>query len=66
MFTDIEGSTRLWEADAEAMTAALQRHHRIFRAAIEGRRGFVFKTVGDAFCAAYSTPRAAVSAVAAG
>lgn len=62
LFTDIEGSTRLWEAEPDAMTAALQRHDKIVRAAIEGQRGFVFKTVGDAFCAAFATPRAAVSA----
>jgi predicted ATPase/class 3 adenylate cyclase len=55
LFTDIEGSTRMWEHDAEAMQAALSRHDRILRDAIEGHRGYVFKTVGDAFCAAFPT-----------
>lgn len=62
LFTDIEGSTRLWEAEPEAMTTALRRHDKILRSAIEGTGGFVFKTVGDAFCAAFATPPAALSA----
>ena len=44
------------------MTTALRRHDKILRAAIEGKGGFVFKTVGDAFCAAFATPPAALSA----
>jgi predicted ATPase/class 3 adenylate cyclase len=62
LFTDIEGSTKLWEADPPAMAAALRQHDRILRAAIEGAGGFVFKTVGDAFCAAFTTPRYATDA----
>src|SRR4028119_919612 len=53
LFTDIEGSTRLWERDAQAMQAALARHDEIIRDAMESRGGYVFKTVGDAFCAAF-------------
>jgi class 3 adenylate cyclase len=49
LFTDIQGSTRLWEAEPEQMAAALRRHDEILRAAIEGTGGYVFKTVGDAF-----------------
>jgi len=62
LFTDIQGSTRLWEAEPEPMTAALLRHDQILRATIEDAGGYVFKTVGDAFCAAFWTPHAAVSA----
>ncbi len=62
LFTDIEGSTRLWEAEPEPMTAALRRHDAIVRSAVEGATGYVFKTVGDAFCAAFSTPQAAALA----
>ncbi len=62
LFTDIEGSTRMWEAEPEAMTLALRRHDEILRAAIEQAGGYVFKTVGDAFCAAFSTADAAVAA----
>src|ERR687893_3328794 len=62
LFTDIEGSTRLWERDASAMRSALARHDGIVRSAIEDRGGFVFKTVGDAFCAAFSSATDAVEA----
>jgi predicted ATPase/class 3 adenylate cyclase len=55
LFTDIEGSTRLWEHDAPAMRAALARHDELLRWAIEEHGGYVFKTVGDAFCAAFTT-----------
>jgi class 3 adenylate cyclase len=55
LFTDIEGSTRLWEHDAPAMQAALARHDELLRRAIVKHGGHVFKTVGDAFCAAFPT-----------
>jgi predicted ATPase/class 3 adenylate cyclase len=62
LFTDIEGSTRLWEHDAPAMQAALARHDEILRRAIEERGGYVFKTVGDAFCCAFTTAPDALEA----
>ncbi|MBV9440209.1 MAG: tetratricopeptide repeat protein, partial [Candidatus Eremiobacteraeota bacterium] len=62
LFTDIEGSTRLWENDAAAMSVALAAHDEIVRSAIEARGGFVFKTVGDAFCAAFNRPWDALTA----
>jgi predicted ATPase/class 3 adenylate cyclase/Tfp pilus assembly protein PilF len=62
LFTDIEGSTKLWEHNALAMQAALARHDEILRGAIEERGGYVFKTVGDAFCAAFSTATDALEA----
>src|SRR3712207_3835257 len=55
LFTDIEGSTTRWEQHREAMQAALARHDTILREAIEGHSGVVFKTVGDAFYAAFDT-----------
>jgi predicted ATPase/class 3 adenylate cyclase/Tfp pilus assembly protein PilF len=55
LFTDIEGSTRMWERSPQAMQAALARHDEILRWAIEERGGYVFKTVGDAFCAVFPT-----------
>jgi predicted ATPase/class 3 adenylate cyclase len=62
LFTDIQGSTRLWEAEPEPMTAALRRHDQILRSAIDKAGGYVFKTVGDAFCAAFRTPQSAITA----
>jgi predicted ATPase/class 3 adenylate cyclase len=55
LFTDIEGSTRLWEQRTAEMKVALARHDQILRHAIESSQGYVFKTVGDAFCAAFDT-----------
>jgi len=46
LFTDIEGSTRLWDAAPDAMRAALERHDPILRSAIEGHGGYVFSTGG--------------------
>jgi predicted ATPase/class 3 adenylate cyclase len=64
LFSDIEGSTRRWDAYGDAMRDALRRHDEILQAEIERRRGFVFKTIGDAFCAAFwSVPEALAAAV---
>ena len=52
LFTDIEGSTRRWEADADAMRAALVTHDEVLREAIEAHGGFLFKHTGDGGCAA--------------
>jgi hypothetical protein len=53
LFTDIEGSTKLWERLPDAMRVALARHDAIMRATISENGGVVFKTIGDAFCAAF-------------
>ncbi len=66
LFTDIEGSTRLWEAHPDAMRAALLRHDSLLRSAIELHGGCIFKTVGDAFCAAFASAARAVDAALAG
>ena len=55
LFTDIEGSTKLWERSPNAMQEALARHDRILWDAVEEHGGYVFKTVGDAFCCAFRT-----------
>ena len=60
LFTDIEGSTRLWETQREAMSEALPRHDALLRQCIESRGGHIFKTGGDAFCAAFTTAASAV------
>ncbi|MFY9781008.1 MAG: adenylate/guanylate cyclase domain-containing protein [Candidatus Baltobacteraceae bacterium] len=60
LFTDIEGSTRRWEANPEAMRLALRRHDALVRTALEGHGGYVFKTIGDAFCTAFQETASAV------
>src|SRR3990172_4465490 len=62
LFTDIEGSTRLWEEHPEAMKRALGRHDAVLRAAIGTNRGHIFKTVGDAFDAVFPTAPGALAA----
>jgi predicted ATPase len=62
LFTDVEGSTRRWEADAEAMRKSLATHDEVLRTAIETHGGFMFKHTGDGVCAAFSSPRSAVDA----
>jgi predicted ATPase/class 3 adenylate cyclase len=62
-FTDIEGSTVRWERDRVAMHEAVRRHDAILRAAITEHGGHVFKTMGDAFCAAFTRPDSALAAM---
>jgi class 3 adenylate cyclase len=62
LFTDVEGSTSLWDRMPEAMSGALSRHDEILRTIIEAHNGHVFKTVGDAFHAIFSTTRDALDA----
>jgi class 3 adenylate cyclase len=62
LFTDIEGSTALWERHPEAMRAVLARHDTLLREANTLHRGHVFKMVGDAVCAAFATAPDAVAA----
>src|SRR3712207_46615 len=63
LFTDIEGSKRLWENNPpEVVRAALTRHNEIMRGAIEAHEGYVFKTMGDSFCAAFASVTEAVLA----
>jgi len=62
LFTDLEGSTRLWEEQPEAMRAALARHDEILRNAVESHGGHVVKTTGDGLHAAFATAHDAVLA----
>jgi class 3 adenylate cyclase len=62
LFTDIEGSTRLWERYPDDMPAALERHDTILATNIADYGGVVFRTVGDAFCAAFGAPLPAICA----
>jgi predicted ATPase len=62
LFTDIEGSTRRWEADADAMRSALAVHDQVLKTAVEAHHGFLFKHTGDGVIASFASPRSAVDA----
>jgi predicted ATPase len=62
LFTDIEGSTRRWEADADAMRVALEVHNEVLRETVEAHQGSVFNYTGDGMCAVFASPRSAVDA----
>ena len=61
LFTDIEGSTQLWEKHPEAMQAVLAKHDAILREAIESNHGHIIKTTGDGVHAVFSTAIDAIS-----
>jgi predicted ATPase/class 3 adenylate cyclase len=62
LFTDIEGSTRRWEADPDGMHVALAAHDEVLRSAIDRHGGWLFKHTGDGICAAFASARSAVDA----
>ena len=62
LFTDVECSTRRWEADAEGMRVALAAHDEVLRGAIEAHGGWLFKHTGDGVCAAFASHKSAVDA----
>jgi class 3 adenylate cyclase len=62
LFTDVEGSTRRWEADADGMRVSLAAHDEVLCKAIEAHGGWLFKHTGDGVCAAFASPRCAVDA----
>ncbi len=54
LFTDVEGLTSRWEADAEGMKSTLAAHDEVLRSAIETHGGFLLKRTGDGICVAFS------------
>ena len=62
LFTDLEGSTRLWEQHPEAMRPALARHDTILRKAVAEHDGHTVKTTGDGMHAVFATAHDAVDA----
>ncbi|MET0628434.1 MAG: adenylate/guanylate cyclase domain-containing protein, partial [Acidimicrobiia bacterium] len=62
LFTDLEGSSTLWEQHPDAMRGALARHDALIGDAIVGRAGHVVKTTGDGFLAAFASALDAVAA----
>ncbi len=66
LFTDVEGSTRFWERDADGMRSALARHDSVLKRAVEANGGALFKKTGDGICAAFArASQAAAAALAA-
>lgn len=62
LFTDTEGSTRLWESHPDAMRQALASHDRIVTDEVSRRGGRVFKHTGDGAACAFDSPKAAIDA----
>ena len=62
LFTDIEGSTPLWDSFPTAMRTALARHDEIVRTAIGGAGGHMISTSGDGFAAVFARAGPAVEA----
>jgi predicted ATPase len=62
LFTDVEGSTRLWAADAETTAISLEKHDEIIKRCIESRGGLVFGWAGDHFRGAFDDAKDAVGA----
>ena len=62
LFTDVEGSTRLWEEHPDAMRDALALHDAILEQQIRDSGGFIHSTAGDAYSAAFSDPLNAIGA----
>jgi predicted ATPase/class 3 adenylate cyclase len=62
LFTDVEGSTRLWELAPDATGLAVARHDAILRGSIEAHEGYVFSTAGDGFAAAFARAADALGA----
>ncbi len=60
--TDIEGPTRRWEANPDAMRAALEAHNQVLRDAVDAHDGRVFNYTGDGMCAVFDSPGSAVDA----
>ena len=62
LFTDIEGSTRLWEEQPDIMRIAVAKHDELLRAVMEANAGYAFATGGDGFAVAFARAADAVAA----
>jgi class 3 adenylate cyclase len=62
LFTDLEGSTALWDAEPVEMAAALEVHDRVVRGSVVAHGGYVFSTAGDSFAAAFARADVALAA----
>lgn len=62
LFSDIEGSTKIWEQDPAAMQSSLARHDALLRAAVETNRGWIVKQRGDGIHAVFAVAGDALEA----
>jgi predicted ATPase/class 3 adenylate cyclase len=62
LFTDIQGSTALWQQYPNVMPDVIARHDALLKEIVEAHNGVVFRTVGDAIHAAFTSPADAVAA----
>jgi class 3 adenylate cyclase len=62
LFTDIEGSTALWERQPQQMPLALARHDALIRTAVQTHGGTIVKMMGDGAHAVFDEPSRAVDA----
>lgn len=63
LFTDLEGSSRLWEREPERMRASMARHDAILRTAVRNHGGMVVKMAGDGIHAVFGSPAFAADGV---
>ena len=61
LFTDIEGSTQLWEKHPQAMKSALAEHDSILKEAIESNHGHIIKSTGDGVHAVFTKAMDAIN-----
>jgi DNA-binding SARP family transcriptional activator len=62
LFTEVEGSTRLWDESPDVMSHAMPFHDELLRDAVESQGGFIVKNAGDGFHAVFATAHDAVTA----
>jgi class 3 adenylate cyclase len=62
LFTDVEGSTRQWEADSAATDALVAAQDKLVRTVVADHDGYVFATMGDGFAVAFERASDAVTA----
>ena len=62
LFTDIEGSTRLWQQDERVMRQAVARHDELLQQVAAAHGGVVFSTLGDGMAVAFRSASAAITA----
>ena len=66
LFTDIEGSSRLWERQPMAMRNAVARHDALLKAAVDENQGYLVKMRGDGLHAVFASVQDGVAAAVAG